>query len=67
MAFPCICINLALIFYQIGTKTFYSLLHHPYNGHLTYFYIQFGLCYWTFPCIYDNLVRILHKIKIVRN
>lgn len=27
MAFPCICINLALIFYQIGTKTFYPLLH----------------------------------------
>ena len=27
MAFPCICINLALIFHQIGTKTFYPLLH----------------------------------------
>ena len=25
-AFPCICITLALIFYQIGTKTFYALL-----------------------------------------
>lgn len=37
------------------------------NRTLTYFYIQFGLWYWSFPCIYDNLVRILHKIKFVRN
>ena len=26
-AFPCTCINLVLIFHQIGTKTFYSLLN----------------------------------------
>ena len=37
----------------------------PNNEHFAYFYIQFGLRYWTFSCIYDNLVRILHMYSNV--